>query len=137
MYNKEYNTKEINQIIFMRNQGKPWKEISKATGRSVNALSFKWNQLKNKGHVEDLNVGGKKVGVTLAYSIEETPKPAVEAKPEPKPEVKQEPQQFVQTATMTPREMIKKLYDMGYRIEENKLVCYVKQTVNVKDIING
>ena len=35
------------------------------------------------------------------------------------------------------REMIKYLYSLGYRIEDNKLVCYVKQTVNVKDIING
>lgn len=35
------------------------------------------------------------------------------------------------------REMIKYLYNLGYRIEDNKLVCYVKQAVNVKDIING
>lgn len=35
------------------------------------------------------------------------------------------------------RDMIKYLYDLGYRIEDNKLVCYVKQTVNVKDIINA
>ena len=38
---------------------------------------------------------------------------------------------------MTPREMIKKLYDIGYRIEDNQLVCYVKQPVNVKDIITN
>lgn len=35
------------------------------------------------------------------------------------------------------RDMIKYLYNLGYRIEDNKLVCYVKQTVNVKDIINA
>ena len=35
------------------------------------------------------------------------------------------------------RDMIKYLYDLGYRIEEGKLVCYVKQAVNVKDIINA
>ena len=34
------------------------------------------------------------------------------------------------------REMIKYLYNLGYRIEDNKLVCYVRQAVNVKDIIN-
>ena len=35
------------------------------------------------------------------------------------------------------RDMIKYLYDMGYRIENNQLVCLVKQVVNVKDIIHS
>ena len=35
------------------------------------------------------------------------------------------------------RDMIKYLYDLGYRIEDGKLVCLVKQTVNLKDIINA
>ena len=35
------------------------------------------------------------------------------------------------------RDMIKYLYDRGYRIEDNRLVCYVKQTVKLNDIING
>lgn len=38
---------------------------------------------------------------------------------------------------MTPREMIAALYGLGYRIENNQLVCYQKITVNVKDIIKG
>ena len=37
----------------------------------------------------------------------------------------------------SPREIIKRLYDLGYRIEDGKLVCLVKQTVNLKDIINA
>ena len=131
MHNKEYSTTEINQIIFMKNQGKTWKEISKATGRTVSALGFKWNELKNKGMLEDLNVAGKKVGVTLASSIEEALKTAT-IEPEPEPVKKT----FVRTATMTPREMIKKLYDMGYRIEDNQLVCYQKVVVKVNDILS-
>jgi hypothetical protein len=35
------------------------------------------------------------------------------------------------------RDMIKYLYDLGYRIENNQLVCLVKQVVNVKDIIHS
>ena len=35
------------------------------------------------------------------------------------------------------REMIKHLYNLGYRIENNGLVCIQKVTVNIKDIING
>ena len=37
----------------------------------------------------------------------------------------------------TPREMIKHLYNLGYRIENNGLVCIQKVSVNIKDIING
>ena len=33
--------------------------------------------------------------------------------------------------------MIKYLYDRGYRIEDNTLVCLVKQKVKLQDIING
>lgn len=36
-----------------------------------------------------------------------------------------------------PRDIIKHLYNLGYRIEDGKLVCYVRQNVNVKDIINS
>lgn len=36
-----------------------------------------------------------------------------------------------------PREIIKHLYNLGYRIEDGKLVCYVRHNVNVKDIINS
>jgi IS30 family transposase len=38
---------------------------------------------------------------------------------------------------MTPREMIKRLYNLGYRIENNTLVCYTKQVVKLNDIINA
>lgn len=36
-----------------------------------------------------------------------------------------------------PRDIIKHLYNLGYRIEDNKLVCYVKQVVKLGDIINA
>ena len=35
------------------------------------------------------------------------------------------------------RDMIKHLYDMGYRIKDNQLICLVPQVVNVKDIIGN
>lgn len=39
----------------------------------------------------------------------------------------------------SPREIIKHLHNLGYRIvgKDWKLVCIVEQTVNLKDIING
>lgn len=36
-----------------------------------------------------------------------------------------------------PRDIIKHLYNLGYRIEDNGLVCYVKQKVLLKDILNN
>lgn len=38
---------------------------------------------------------------------------------------------------MTYREMIKELYDAGYRIEDNELVCYQRQVVKLGDIVNN
>lgn len=38
---------------------------------------------------------------------------------------------------LTPREMIKRLYDLGYRIEDNQLVIYQKQVVKIGDVVNN
>lgn len=38
---------------------------------------------------------------------------------------------------MTPREMIKALYDLGYRIEDNQLVIYQRQVVKIGDVVNN
>lgn len=46
-------------------------------------------------------------------------------------------QRPVSLSDFTPREIIKHMYKLGYRIENNQLVCIVKQVVNLKDVING
>lgn len=38
---------------------------------------------------------------------------------------------------MTPRQMIKALYDLGYRIEENQLVVVKREVVKHSDIIKN
>lgn len=64
----------------------------------------------------------------------------------PMPEEKDTPKTIVEDAKViitktlddfTPREIIKHMYKLGYRIEDNQLVCIVKQKVNVKDIIEN
>lgn len=55
----------------------------------------------------------------------------------PKPSVMESQKELTPPKELTPGEMIKRLYDMGYRIENNKIVCYVKQVVNLSDIIKG
>lgn len=40
----------------------------------------------------------------------------------------------IQKEKLTPREMIKALYDLGYRIEDNQLVIYQRQVVKIGDV---
>ena len=44
--------------------------------------------------------------------------------------------QIVYGSEETAETMIKKLYDWGYRIENNTLVRYTKEVVRIQDIIN-
>lgn len=46
-------------------------------------------------------------------------------------------QKPVSLSDFTPREIIKYMHGLGYRIENNQLVYYSKQVVNLKDVING
>ena len=41
-----------------------------------------------------------------------------------------------QLSDFKPREMIKYLYDLGFRIENNEIVYYEKRKVKLEDIIN-
>lgn len=125
----QYTTDDIRTILEMRSRGCSYKEISEKTGRTPHALSQLVSKDKRTGFYSnliakkaDLKVGGIKVA--------EVPESAIE---KPKNE---EPKRVAPVREMTPREMIKKLYDMGYRIENNQLVCYQKVVVKVNDILN-
>ena len=37
----------------------------------------------------------------------------------------------------SPRDMIKYLYNLGYRIENNQLVFWERKVVNIKDVVEG
>lgn len=102
---KPYTTTEVAEILQLYDAGKTPAEIGEKMGRTRSAI---YQMIYN------MRKGNNPVP---------TP-PHSENAPAPKP-----------TSTMTPREMIKALYDMGYRIENNQLVCYVKQVVKIKDVI--
>ena len=139
-----FTEEEILDIVSLFNLGKPAKSIATKYERTVGSIN---QVIYNYTHKKEKSFAGKvalKVnGVTVAnvpsenmehkineeqiteainnaefVSTETTPSPVVE-----------------KTKTMTPREMIKYLYNQGYRIENNQLVCYVRTPVNVKDII--
>ena len=135
---KPYTTDEIKTILDMYNAGYKYKEISRKTGRSTAALSQLVYMEKKNSHYSnfifsankkkaELKVGGVKVAEVLAEAVEQPKATGV---------IASGPNTGMPVLEMTPREMIKKLYDLGYRIENNRLVCYVKQSVNLKDIIN-
>ena len=111
---KPYTTTEIADICRLYYEDNMTaKEVAEMTGRSLSAI--KQVVMRNRDKY-------------IEYDELLPTKPA---------EVVAPPSEPSKPAKMTPREMIKALYDMGYRIENNQLVCYVKQAVKIQDIING
>lgn len=133
---RKYTTEEAKLILELYEKGKTLQEIGYVVGRTQGAISAfisterkdgrysKRIEKNNNGGRVDLKVNGVKVGDAPAALVERK-----ETQAAPKPEVRQK--------EMTPREMIKKLYDMGYRIENNQLVCIQKVVVKLQDILNG
>ena len=131
---KIYTPDEVNYITKMLDtKQRTVKEVAEYLGRTEYQIKKKYARIKAESR--------KNTGIVVKRgrkpkSVEEYIKAQKElnvvsvSAPEKKEEI-------VSTSTMTPREMIKRLYDLGYRIEDNKIVCYVKQTVNVQDIINN
>ena len=101
-----YTQSELATILRMHKEGYPAKVIAEKVGRTPYAI----HQVVHRQGKGWSCVEGDKV-------------------------VPKEERPVLQQNELTPREMIKKLYDMGYRIENNKLVCYVKQVVNIQDVI--
>ena len=140
---KTYTKQENEVLLHMREQGVPFKQIAEALGRTEAALWMQYKKLKGenaekKEEKTDLKVGGVKVAEVNKSAVQETEtidtpfgkyNVSKEDKKEKVPTVIREKEK------LTPREMIKSLYDLGYRIEDNKLVCYVRQQVNIKDIL--
>lgn len=134
-----YSTDEIKQILDLRfNKKLTAKKIAKELNRTESAIHNVLHRYRCKGmyQPEELKKREEKVNVVVNAS-DEAKERIEELLKRTDDNVENEPIIIYQQREMTGREMIKKLYDMGYRIEDNILVCYVKQTVNVKDIING
>lgn len=107
-----YTEDEIQIILGFIKEGHSSKEISELTKRSPGAIN------------------------TLAYKVRKGQMANVPKIPEKKSAEYEISGSVIKTKeVMTPRDMIKALYDMGYRIENNQLVCYVKQVVKVSDIV--
>ena len=127
---KQFKTTEIEEIKSFIRDGLTYAEVGELMGRSKKSIE---NLVTRMGWSNG-RLGGNQRGRGHRSASEVS---ALE-KPEPPVEQKQEVQVKEKTLKdFSAREMIKYLYNLGYRIEDNRLVCYVKQAVNVKDIINA
>ena len=106
---QRYTKKELDEMRQLKMQGASYYEIATIFNRSVRAIQQKFCEL-----------GWTKDG-----------KPAA-TQPESQP--------VTQVKKMTlddflPRDMIKHLYYLGYRIKNNKLVCVYEQVIDIKKIL--
>lgn len=106
-----YTEQEIDSIMRMFESGVTVREIAEKFGRTMAGIYELRRKVKN-GEIH-------------------TQKNAPPTSPQ-----KQQPTAPTKPKELTPREMIKALYDMGYRIENNKLVHYQKHIIELADIIH-
>ena len=118
--NVKFSVEEVKEIFRLRQMGYKYSEIATAIGRSYSGIAMFFKREK-EAHTYSAMLGEQ------IPSVRETP-----ATPQKEGEAP------VNThAELTPREMIKRLYDLGYRIEDNNLVCYQRVQVKIQDIINS
>ena len=110
--NKFYTETEWNKMMQMRYEGKSFAEIAEAVGRLESAVTKRFDY-KNKEYKEFKIKMLQKTPVTTIPPKEKT------------------------LADFSPRDIIKHLHNLGYRIENNQLVYYSKQYIKLNDIING
>lgn len=154
MRTQRFTAKEIRTILLMKHNGNTYAEIAKEVGRSTKAINMfcQRNRLAQprtktaermiaegkpvtdvSKNLEtmlagfDVNIDNEIVGTITPLPVHAAPVVAEAPKKE-----------YVQTKTLddfSSRDMIKKLYDRGYRIEEGKLVCYIKKPVQIDEIL--
>lgn len=113
--NRFYTNDEWQLMMKMRYEGKSMKEIADVVNRLESAVSKRF-AVKSKEYKE----------YKIKMYKENTP-----AVPPPAPSKEKTLSDF------SPRDIIRHLYDLGYRIENNALVYYSKQYIKLNDIVNG
>lgn len=114
---KPYTQEELEQMREMRKQGATYKEIADMFGRTENAVMVKFSQ--------------------MGWSVT-NPSKAKRLQAEQQKELTTVPDKLVrklQLSDFEPREMIKYLYNLGYRIKNNKLVFVTEKVVNMKAVL--
>lgn len=129
---KDLTTTELNEMRSLLNEGLSYAEVAELIGRNKKSVANAAFRYKLK----DSSKSAKKQETPKEWNSELVKK-TIENTNKPVEPVMKEPVKEKTFKDFNPRDIIKYMYGLGYRIEDNKLVCYVKQTVNVKDIVNG
>ena len=107
---QRFTKEEIAQVIELKEAGLSTADIAEMLGRNPNQIKDLLFRLKKKETTQS------KDDVTV--SVPTPPKSEKTLK------------------DFDPRDMLKQLYDLGYRIDEKGIYVMVKQYVNLKSIIN-
>lgn len=126
---KDYTTTELAEIKGYLKDGCNYDEIAELMGRSKKSIANTvLRQGWTRGRFKESSDNVAPVWKTTVVETEQEPK-----------KTESTPVKEKTLFDFPPREIIKHLYNLGYRIKgpDWKLVCTVEQTVNLKDIING
>lgn len=126
---KDYTTTELAEIKGYLKDGCNYAEIAELMGRSKKSIENTvlrqgWTHGRFKESSDNVDPVWKTTVVETEQELKKTESVPVKEKT---------------LFDFPPREIIRHLYNLGYRIKGSdwKLVCMVEQTVNLKDIING
>ena len=107
----KYTKEELEQMLMLREQGATWKELSEIYGRTPHGIEQRLYTYKKERELR---------GGAEPAKVEEQPKRLVK---------------MPTLADFSPRDMIKHLYSLGYRIENNQLVVVQRKVVNIQDVL--
>lgn len=114
---RKYTKQELDEMRQLKSQGATYEEIARMFNRSAMAVQVKFSAM---GWGEPRAKKDTVPTVTVAPTTAPTA-PATAKKPS--------------LADFQPREMIKYLYNLGYRIENNKLVYVHRQVIDIRKIM--
>lgn len=157
MPGKRFTTQEKIKIVNMQHAGNSYAEIAKEIGRSVKAVNnfcqryrlrkkdFKKNTVAEAEQRfldgPTIEVDGDIIGTITPLSAPAKQTATTEVAPEqvePMVTETEAPVVYAQSCTLDDfgdNDLIKALYDRGYRIEDGKLVCYIKKPVQLNEIL--
>lgn len=115
---KRYTQSELDEMYQLKRQGATYEEIARMFNRTTKAIGLKFSQM-GWTNGQDGDDDSDSAGIA---TVDAPTAPTAKAK---KPSLDD----------FQPRDIIKYLYNLGYRIENNKLVYVHRQVINLKTIL--
>ena len=129
---REITTTELAEIRSFVKDGCTAAEIGELMGRSKKAVQG----IIQRFHLREVAPKPVELPESVKAMLPKEENSVTEPKPAPVIEKEVKPKETT-LFDFDPRDIIKHLYNLGYRIENNQLVCVIKKTVNIRDIIKN